>query len=386
MRTLTCTEPTVDGVFRHVEQLVRYQIRETNNQVDLAYSSKRTSKRLLALIQEVTVNGGHVLDLAVCNAPSASDFNAYRKLYRFVEKNNYTAIHAHSSKAGALCRLLPAKLCRNIIYTPHAYFGMGRKAGPKELIFNSIEKLLASRATTIALSPEEADFAMHTISVKSNQLELIPNAVDFELFRPTTTRAERTTIRQRFGITNEDIVIGSIGRLGYQKNHKLLYQAFYQFKKQVPDTEKVRLLHIGTGSPEESASLQELIFELGLNTSVIRPEYRCDPEVFYQAMDAFCLSSRYEGLPFTGLEALASNLPLILTDAPGLRSFGSEHYGFNKVFYCETENVESLANAMHQWYQNRDKAVNHRDNAKDYFSIPKVYGKILELYRREVTK
>jgi len=263
---------------------------------------------------------------------------------------------------------------------------MGRKAGPKELIFNSIEKLLASRATTIALSPEEADFAMHTISVKSNQLELIPNAVDFELFRPTTTRAERTTIRQRFGITNEDIVIGSIGRLGYQKNHKLLYQAFYQFKKQVPDTEKVRLLHIGTGSPEESASLQELIFELGLNTSVIRPEYRCDPEVFYQAMDAFCLSSRYEGLPFTGLEALASNLPLILTDAPGLRSFGSEHYGFNKVFYCETENVESLANAMHQWYQNRDKAVNHRDNAKDYFSIPKVYGKILELYRREVTK
>lgn len=386
MRTLICTEPTVDGVFRHVEQFVRYQIQETENRVDLAYSSKRTSKRLLDLIREVKANGGNTLDLAVSNIPSFSDINAYQKLYRFSERNNYEIIHAHSSKAGALCRLLPAKLCKNIVYTPHAYYGMSRKAGPKKFIFNSIEKLMASRATTIVLSPEEAEFATHTISVKSNQLELIPNAVDFELFRPTTTRAERTTIRQCFGITNEDIVIGSIGRLGYQKNHKLLYQAFYQFKKQVPDTAKVRLLHIGTGSPEELTSLQELISELGLNTSVIRPEYRCDPEVFYQAMDAFCLSSRYEGLPFTGLEALASNLPLILTDAPGLRSFGSEHYGFNKVFYCETENVESLANAMHQWYQNRDKAVNHRDNAKEHFSIPKVFGQILELYRREVTK
>ena len=93
--------------------------------------------------------------------------------------------------------------------------------------------------------------------------------------------------------------------------------------------------------------MHQLAVELGIADQVVRPAYRSDPEVFYRAMDAFCQSSRYEGLPFTGLEALAANLPLILTDAPGLQSFGDSGYGLSHVFYGKADE-QSLATAMEE--------------------------------------
>ena len=103
-------------------------------------------------------------------------------------------------------------------------------------------------------------------------------------------------------------------------------------------------------------------------------------------MDAFCLSSRYEGLPFTALEALATNLPLILTDGPGLRSFGSPTYGFSHVHYGKVGDADSLASALSAWLQNRTQSTNHREQAASHFSIPVCYGRIAALYEEMVAR
>ena len=382
LRILIVSEPGLDGVFRHVEGLIQCLLQVEGVEIDFAYSSKRGSAQLNALIQKVESNGGETLNLKIANSPSPADLSAYRRLYAFAKRRRPSVTHAHSSKAGGLGRLLPRSVSGQVFYTPNAYYGMGKGGGFKTFIFNSAERLLCSRGISIHVSPEESKFAVSELNLDPETSVLIPNAVDCALFRPATTAAGRTAIRQSLGLPEDATVIGSIGRLSYQKNPELLYRAFARFAQQRDQTEPFYLLHVGNGSATEMREMHQLAVELGIADQVVRPAYRSDPEVFYRAMDAFCLSSRYEGLPFTGLEALASNLPLILTDAPGLQSFGAASYGFRHVYYGQLGDDQSLADAMQAWYTHRNASVNHRTIAQQHFSIPEVYGKILQLYQQ----
>ena len=380
-RILIVSEPGLDGVFRHVEGLIHFLLQAKGGEIDLAYSSNRGSAQLSALIQKVESNGGETLDLKTGNSPSFTDLSAYRRLYAFAKRRRPSVTHAHSSKAGALARLLPQSVSGQVFYTPHAYYGLGNSGGVKTLLFNSIERFLGPRGINIHLSPEESQFAEATLYLRPDGHVSIPNAVDFAVFCEVASVEERAAIRQSLGLPEDATVIGSIGRLSYQKNPELLYRAFVRFAEQRDQAEPLYLLHVGNGSATEMREMHQLAVELGIADQVVRPAYRSDPEVFYRAMDAFCLSSRYEGLPFTGLEALASNLPLILTDAPGLQSFGDPSYGLSHVFYGRA-NEQSLADAMEAWLKKRSDPVNHRQSAQKHFSIPVVYGEILQLYQQ----
>ena len=378
IRVLIVSEPGLDGVFRHVECLIHFLL---NNciEVDLAYSSVRGSEQLNALVRKIKSNGGETLDLKTSSSPSFADLSAYCRLYAFAKRRRPSVTHAHSSKAGALARLLPRSVCGQVFYTPHAYYGLGNSGGVKTLLFNSIERFLGPRGISIHLSPEESQFAEATLYLRLDGHVSIPNAVDFAIFRAVASVEERAAIRRSLGLPVDATVIGSIGRLSYQKNPELLYRAFARFAEQRDPTAPLYLLHVGNGSDAEMREMHQLALELSIADQVVRPAYRSDPEVFYRAMDAFCLSSRYEGLPFTGLEALACNLPLILTDAPGLQSFGDPNYGLSHVFYGQA-NEQSLGDAMEAWLKKRTLPVNHRQSAQKHFSIPEVYGKILQLY------
>ncbi|WPJ97379.1 glycosyltransferase [Coraliomargarita algicola] len=379
---LIVSEPGIDGVFRHVEGLIHYLL-ESGVKVDFAYSSTRAGPTLIELVHNVKAAGGESIDLATSNAPSIKDLRALIRLRAFVQRRQPNVIHGHSSKAGALVRLLPIQKHIRRYYTPHAYYGMGGNKGLKASVFNVIEQLLGNCGRTIHLSPEESDFAKSTLRLTKAESIIIPNGVDFSLFRPCTSTSERLQIRQELGIVPDDIVIGSIGRLSYQKDPGTLYRAFAHFRRNTKNTDNVKLLHVGNGEVKDTVELTELAEQLEITEHIIRPPYRTDPEVFYRAMDAFCLSSRYEGLPYTGLEALASNLPLILADSPGLKSFGNIQYGFNQVYYGKTECPQSIANAMQQWFKAKHITTEHRALAEQHFSIQVACRQILELYQTE---
>lgn len=382
LRILIVSEPGLDGVFRHVEGLIDYLHDATDHVIDLAYSSIRSSDRLNHLIARVEQSGGTTIDLKTGNAPSAPDISAVRKLLQIIKAKNPAVIHAHSSKAGALIRLLPQVSSKRIIYTPHAYYGMGPSTGIKVCAFNSIERLLGYRGTSLHVSSEEMNFGTAALKLPTQNRTVIPNAVDFNVFRPAEGPIQRDEIRASLGLKEEDIIIGTIGRICDQKDPATLLHAFKHFTETVPDRQ-VKLLHVGNGPEDEVAALNQISKDLGIQQLVHRPPYRSNPVDFYCAMDAFCLSSRYEGLPFTALEALAVNLPLILTDVPGLRSFRSDHYQFNHVYYGQMENPASLGEAMGSWYQKRHLPCNHREYAKDHFSIHSVYQQIVQLYETQ---
>ena len=116
------------------------------------------------------------------------------------------------------------------------------------------------------------------------------------------------------GLSKEDRIIGSVGSLGRQKNYPNLIKAF----KNVKEKEKhVKLLIIGEG--KRRFELENLIKELGLTKDVILLGARLDVPELMQIMDIYCLSSDFEGIPLTLLEAMAASRPIVGTDVIGIR-------------------------------------------------------------------
>ncbi|MBD5548875.1 MAG: glycosyltransferase family 1 protein [Lachnospiraceae bacterium] len=113
---------------------------------------------------------------------------------------------------------------------------------------------------------------------------------------------KRNECRTTLGIGNE-FLIGTVGRIVYQKNHGFLLEIFaHAFKHD----KNVKLLIIGRGELE--ADLRSLAVELGVVDQLIIVNSCEDIVPYYHAMDLFVLPSLYEGFPKVVLEAAASGL------------------------------------------------------------------------------
>ena len=141
---------------------------------------------------------------------------------------------------------------------------------------------------------------------KGKPFEVIPNAIEKEPF--LFSESLRENKRRELGLKDE-LVIGHVGRISYQKNHRLLVQIFNEIVKINP---KSRLLIIGVGEKEEE--IRKLVSDLGITDKVMFLGKRTDVSELYQAMDAFVMPSFFEGVPVVGVEAQFSKLPCFFSD------------------------------------------------------------------------
>ena len=137
-------------------------------------------------------------------------------------------------------------------------------------------------------------------------VELVNNPVDVEFFHPSN----KSDLRDfRFDFIN-------VAGLRPQKNQKLLLRAFANTVARHPAS---RLCIVGDGS--ERHELENLANELGLSDAV---EFLGQISEKTKVRDAlwsskvFILSSDYEGLPLSAIEAMACGLPVISTDVGGM--------------------------------------------------------------------
>lgn len=373
MQILLVTEPGVDGVFRHVEALASFLL-ERGHQVHLAYSDVRGSDRLTQLVAKIAATGGRTANLAVGNAPGPGDVAALLKLRRLVQEARPDVIHAHSSKAGALVRALGVRT--PVFYTPHAYYGLSGKGGAKSLVFNAVEAVLGRVGTTINLSEGEKGFARDVLKIPQSRLRLIANPVDCARFRPADEQ-KRREIRAALGVPADAVLLGSVGRLAFQKDPLTLYRAFAKACESRPE---LWLYHLGDG--ELSAECAALADELGIASRIVRQTYLSEPLSFYQALDGMILTSRYEGLSFAVLEALACDLPVILSRVPGNNDF--TEMGLSHCWSAAKEDVDGFAGAIGQWAADCGNArpSNHRQIAESRFSQEACFGAVVREYEQ----
>ena len=177
MTILLISEPGIDGVFRIVDRLSDRLI-QRGHRVHLAYSNRRRSPPLAALVARVAAAGGETLNLGVSNAPTPRDALAVARLWALARRVRPDAIHAHSSKAGVLGRTLALLgICAPIFYSPHAYYGLVPTPGRKVALYTGIERLFARIGTTIPCSEDEKRFAVTKLGIPETRLPVLFNSV-----------------------------------------------------------------------------------------------------------------------------------------------------------------------------------------------------------------
>jgi len=145
-------------------------------------------------------------------------------------------------------------------------------------------------------------------AAKNGKVTILPNAIDPERFK--FSEKIRQEVRTRYGIKDDDFVIGHVGRFYPQKNHDFLIDVFCEVHKQNPCA---KLLLLGDGPLQEKT--RQKIEALGLAESVIFAGLQKDPAPFYSAMDVFCFPSLWEGLGIVLLEAQYNGLPCVVSNA-----------------------------------------------------------------------
>ena len=378
MNILLVSQPASDGVFRHVEGLTDYLLGQGAT-VHLAYSDRAACDQLSGLIRRVAAAGGRTLNLHVGNGPQPADAAALLALHRLVSATRPDVIHAHSSKAGALVRgLALLGIKQRIFYTPHAYYRMHARQGAKARFFHTIERLLGGIGTTIVMSPDEATFAREHLHVSSSRQREIGNGVDCARFRPAEAD-EKRRLRAQFGIPEDALVLGTVGRFSAQKDPLTTYAAFAKVAAEEP---RLFFAHLGKGEMEPQ--VDELLKQSGLAERCRRIPYRADTSPFYRALDGFVLASLYEGMSYAVLEALATNLPLILTEAPGNRDFAK--LPLDWIQWSLPGNADELAKAFRRWQQAlvaNSSAPNHRATTVSQLSLESSYARLLAAYRED---
>lgn len=136
---------------------------------------------------------------------------------------------------------------------------------------------------------------------------VIPNAVETEKFR--FDPAVRAQMRARYGL-GERTVLGHVGRFNVQKNHARLLEIFACYLRRDPEAV---LVLIGTGELEQE--IKDKAQQLGISQSVRFAGLQSNVGDWYQMMDLFVMPSLFEGLPVVGVEAQASGLGCLFSDA-----------------------------------------------------------------------
>ena len=380
LRILLVSEPGWTGVFRHVEGLADF-LHEAGQQVALAYSDVRGSEGLTKLVERVISRGGPVRNLRISHAPQLGDLRAWTRLHSLIEEFQPDIIHAHSSKAGALTRLpgLLHLIKTPLFYTPNAYYGMARQGGIAEFVFTSIERLLANVGYTINISKDESTFARNILGLRPEHQFIIHNPVQIDFFKPAS-QEQKLQVRKKFGIPEDSILLGTAGRLCFEKDPETLYQALQPVFRNNP---KTRLLHMISGDADPR--LEALAKRLGIMEQIHLLPYQEDLRPAYHTLDGFVMTSRYEaGWPIVILEALACGLPLVSSTGPGMSDIGQG--GLSHCWTAAVGDVKGFTHAISALVTDltQGRPNNHREIAETRFSPERCYGAILKAYQSQL--
>ena len=173
-----------------------------------------------------------------------------------------------------------------------------------------LECLLSQRPDIIVANADAGKKYVVGKGFPQQSMTVIPNGIDTS--RYSVDKDAGQTIRQEFGLTMHDKLIGIVARLDPMKDHRTFLQAAGEMSKNHPD---VRFLCVGYGPSEYEQSLKQLAKDLNLDDKVIWVGQRRDLLSLYSAMDIASLTSAYgEGFPNTIGEAMSCEVPCLGTD------------------------------------------------------------------------
>lgn len=248
------------------------------------------------------------------------DLRARRFLRKSLVEFAPDVIHTHASKAGAIGRRAAAVVPgAAVVHTFHGHVLEGYFGSTVSKALVAVERRLARRTDRlIAVSHATAADLARLGVAEIERITVVPPGIDLEEFLalPLAKSARRDgALRREIGASDDDTVIGVVGRLAEVKRPEWALDAFLSIAGRYPRT---MLAFVGDG--ELRGWLERRILALGddLRRRVHLLGARESMAQVYRDLDVVLAASRSEGMPVALIEAGAAGLPVVATRVGGV--------------------------------------------------------------------
>jgi len=255
-----------------------------------------------------------------------NDFQAFKQLKRIIKEFKPDVVHTHAAKPGALGRLAASDCgVPAIVHTYHGHVFHSYFNNLKSSFYINTERFLARRSSAIiAISEAQRKELTEDFRIAPpEKFRVIQLGLDLDKFCENQS-LKRAKFREEFGLAEDEIAIGIIGRLVPVKNHDLFLTAVAHVVNN--STKKIKAFIVGDG--ETRTELENKARTLGLNfssqTDTVHPyplvftSWRSDVDVINAGLDIVTLTSLNEGTPVSLIEAQAANKPIVSTRVGGI--------------------------------------------------------------------
>lgn len=222
-----------------------------------------------------------------------------QELKKILKSNTYVAFHRHTANSIVFTDLVIANLSniKKIIVHSHS------TSHPKAWLNKLFRPLLYALADEHLACGKEAGEWLYG----KKKFKIINNGMQLENYE--YSEEKRKLCREKFGFTENDILIGHVGRFDDAKNQKYIIEVFEKICKL---SNQYKLLLCGDG--ELRGKLNLYCKENGLDGKVLFLGIRKDINEILQALDLFVFPSKYEGLPVSLIEAQLTALPCFISE------------------------------------------------------------------------
>ncbi len=274
------------------------------------------------------------------------DILAFYKLYRIIKFQKPDIVHTHSSKAGILGRLA-ARLAKTptIIHTFHGFGFNDRQNFIKKQLFISLEKICARISDILIFVSTSNMETAKTLKIgKPKQYKLVRSGIELDKY---PAQINIPTKKEKLNLPLNGKIIVSLGNLKPQKNP----EAFIELAKKIT-SERKDTYFVFIGGGERLEEIKSTIAAANFTDKCRFIGWRKDAHEILRVADIFILTSLWEGLPRSLVEALKTGLPSVCYNTDGVSDIlksGTNGYlikqGDNKDMYnkisllLEDENI-----------------------------------------------
>lgn len=244
----------------------------------------------------------------------------------------------------------------NISYRSIFFFKSARKNGINNIAIhahatqssdNKLKNLLGKLIQKKVNKMTDHKYACSKLAGKAmfnnDDFTVINNAIDYKKYK--FNNIYRNEIRKKYKLTDNDIVLGFIGRFVPQKNIFFFIELIQQMNK------NYKMLMIGNGYLKND--FEKKVREEKLDDRFIFIEEIPNVNEYYSAFDYFLLPSLYEGLPVVGVEAQANGLPVLFSN-----TISDECKISSNTFYLDKENIGAWKECIKNTNRNQHLTLN----------------------------
>ncbi len=247
------------------------------------------------------------------------DLAALGELARLFTRLRPDVVHTHNPKPSVYGRVA-ARLTHvpAVVNTIHGLYAQPDDPWARRTAVYGLERI-ASRCSQAELIQNVEDLpVLRRLGVPASKLHLLGNGIDLTNFDPAhISQVERAALRRSWGVGDDSLVCGVVGRLVWEKGYREVIEAARVLRERAPNVE---IVVIGPRDAEKSDMLTAADVDAaeGLGNIHFVGE-RADMESCYAAFDIYALASYREGFPRSAMEAAAMALPIVATNIRGCR-------------------------------------------------------------------